>query len=140
MVKKIMQENKIIEYSWWGKENPPPKHLKTKKQLAEIGLKPKQAVGVIYTEKYDLYLYDPQDSNSVAPKKKATKKQLEALAKGRETAEKNRFYRHWCQETGRHLEAGRIAIEWAKKVLKNKDKWVILDTETTGLLRVNSYK
>jgi DNA polymerase III subunit epsilon len=81
-------QNKIIEYSWWGKDNEPPEHLKTKKQLAEIGLKPLNPVGVIYTRKYDLCLYDPNDLDSAIPKKKATVAQLQALAKGREVQQK----------------------------------------------------
>ena len=35
--------------------------------------------------------------------------------------------------TGRHLEAENDAIEWAREILANKDNWLILDTETTGL-------
>jgi hypothetical protein len=31
------------EYQWWGNENEPPEYLKTKKQLAEIGLVPVNA-------------------------------------------------------------------------------------------------
>ena len=72
--------DKITEYSWWGKSNEPPKHLRTKKQLAEISLKPKNPVGVIYTNKYALYLYEPNNPESVSPKRKATEAQLKALA------------------------------------------------------------
>lgn len=48
------------EYSWWGfGENEPPEHLKTKKQLSQMGKRPGNPVGVIRTPKYDCYLYDP---------------------------------------------------------------------------------
>ena len=126
-------DKKITEYSWWGETNEPPEHLKTKKQLAEIGLKPKNPVGVIYTQKYDLYLYNPNDSDSAIPKKKATEAQLKALAKGRETQRRKAYHRDWWMYTGRHLEAENEAIAWAREILTNKDDWVILDTETTGL-------
>lgn len=125
--------NKITEYSWWGESDEPPKHLKTKKQLAEIGLKPKNPVGVIYTRKYDLYLYDPNNPDSAVPKKKVTETQLKALAKGRETQRRNAYYRDWWRYDGMHIKAKNSAIEWAKEVLAEKDNWVILDTETTGL-------
>ena len=126
-------DQKITEYSWWGETNEPPEHLKTKKQLAEIGLRPKNPVGVIYTQKYDLYLYDPNDSDSAIPKKKATAAQIKALAKGRETQRRKAYRRDWKRYTGRHLEAENYAIEWARKILAQKSDWVILDTETTGL-------
>jgi hypothetical protein len=28
----------LTKYSWWGESNEPPPHLKTKKQLGELGL------------------------------------------------------------------------------------------------------
>ena len=123
----------VVKYGWWGQSNAPPTHLKTKKQLAEIGLKPKNPVGVIHTQKYDLYLYDPQNPDSTAPKRKASEAQLKALAKGRET-QRRKAYRHsWYRNRGRHIKEENRAIEWARKVLVDKEKWVILDTETTGL-------
>ena len=139
----MAKELKVIEYGWWtgcgidpvsrGESDEPPKHLKTKKQLAQIGLKPKNPVGVIYTRKYDLYLYDPNNPDSAVPKKKATEAQLKALAKGRETVRRNAYYRDWWRYCGMHCLAENSAIEWAKEVLAQKDNWVILDTETTGL-------
>jgi DNA polymerase-3 subunit epsilon len=119
-------------YSYWGGKHEPPANLKTKKQLAEMGLKPLNPVGVIDCKKYDLFLYDPENPQSAAPKKAATSKQLEALKKGRKKQEFNRAYREWYKETGRHLDRKNEAIEWAKSVLDEFDKWVILDTETTG--------
>ncbi len=124
---------KVIEYNWWGESNEPPAHLLTKKQLAEIGLKPKNPVGVIYTRKYDLYLYDPNNPDSAVPKKKATIAQLKALAKGRETQRKKAYRHQWYKYTGRHIRPRNTAIKWAVEVLKAKDDWVILDTETSGL-------
>jgi DNA polymerase III subunit epsilon len=125
--------NKIKEYSWWGENNEPPIHLKTKKQLSEIGLNPKNPVGVIYTRKYDLYLYDPNNPDSAVPKKKASIAQLKALEKGREIQRKKAYRHDWYEDRGRHIKAKNRAIKWAKEVLKCKDDWVILDTETTGL-------
>lgn len=127
-------DNKITEYSWWGESNEPPKHLKTKKQLGEIGLKPKNPVGVIYTNKYDLYLYDPNNLDSAVPKKKATEAQLKTLAKAREKSQRKAYYRKWQRSYGHHLLAKNDAINWARRIfLREKDDWVILDTETTGL-------
>jgi DNA polymerase-3 subunit epsilon len=119
-------------YSYWGGKNEPPANLKTKNQLAEMGLKPLNPVGVIHCQKYDLFLYDPDNPQSATPKKQATVKQLEALKKGREKQDFNRAYREWYRETGKHLDRKSEVIEWAKNVLVESDKWVILDTETTG--------
>lgn len=121
----------IKTYSWWGGENPPPPNLKTKKQLSELGLSPKNAVGIIETNKYDLLLYNPENPDSVKPKRKATPGQLEALAKARADRQREREYREWytawgfinCDETE--------AILWARQMLE--ENFVILDTETTGL-------
>ncbi len=75
------KSNDITVYQWWGNDNEPPSHLKTKKQLAQMGLKPVEAVGVIYCTEYDVYLYDPSNPKSATKKRKATEKQLKALAK-----------------------------------------------------------
>lgn len=117
------------KYSWWGESGSPPPHLKTKKQLEEIGLKPLKAVGVIETRKYDLLLYDPTDSESVRPKRKASDKQKEALEKGRKTQR----YKAWVREVGWMYEDRNDAIKWAKSVASQQDDFLILDTETTGL-------
>jgi hypothetical protein len=45
----------LAKYSWWGESNEPPEHLKTKKQLGELGLSPLKPSGVIATRKYDVY-------------------------------------------------------------------------------------
>jgi len=119
-------------YKWWGNENQPPPYLKTRKQLAEIGMKPVKPVGVIRLREYDLYLYDPNDSESAIPKKKASVAQLEALAKGREKQKLKYLRKEWYAEYGRFIKDKNRAIEWAKKQLKGEE-WVILDTETTGL-------
>lgn len=69
----------IREYSWWGfDENSPPEHLKTKKQLSAIGLKPGEPVGVIRTPDYNCYLYDP---STCLPKRPLTEKQKAAIAR-----------------------------------------------------------
>lgn len=125
----------LPEYCWWGfdKEREPPAHLKTKKQLAEIGLKPVKPVGVIHTPKYDLFLYNPRSKKSVAAKKPATPAQLAALAKGRATAKRNRFRRRWYTNQGERYRDYNSAIAKARKILAQKSQYVILDTETTGL-------
>ena len=95
---KTKAKTKLIEYFWWGfnKETEPPAHLKTKKQLAELGLKPLEPVGVIRTPKYNCYLYNPRSKKLAAPKGKASEAQLRALAKGRAVQRKKRFKsRYW---------------------------------------------
>lgn len=74
-----MAMDKLDEYKWWGKPGEPPQNLKTKKQLAELGLSPAKAVGIIRAQKYDVLLYDPDNPESCRPKRKPTEKQLETL-------------------------------------------------------------
>lgn len=116
------------KYNWWGEVNEPPAHLKTKKQLAKIGLRPAQAVGIIETRKYDLLLYDPTNPQSVKPKRQISDKQKEALKKGIITQK----YKAWYRNIGWLYEDRNYAIEWSKSVINNDD-YLILDTETTGL-------
>ncbi|MDB9514797.1 3'-5' exonuclease [Kamptonema animale CS-326] len=118
--------NELKEYKWWGSPGEPPPQLKTKKQLAEMGLRPIKAVGRIETRKYDLLLYDPTNSESVGLKRKASDKQKEALEKGR----KAQRYKAWYREIGWMYEDRNDAIKWAKS-LASKDNFLILDTETT---------
>ena len=118
----------IQTYKWWGEPGAPPPHLKTKKQLVELGLKPLKPVGVIETRKYDLLLYDPSNSESVAPKRKASERQKEALEKGR----KAQKYKAWYRDIGWMYEEYNDAIQWAKSVVGDEN-FLILDTETTGL-------
>lgn len=119
----------VYLWSWWGGDNPPPPNLKTKKQLSELGLSPKNAIGVIETSNYDLLLYDPNDPESVKPKRKPTEKQLAALAKARaDRLRKLEFHRWW--EAWGFIQADEIdAIRWAKEMMA--ENFVILDTETT---------
>jgi len=63
----------LAKYSWWGDKEPPPEHLKTKKQLGELGLSPLKPSGVIPTRKYDVLLYDPQ--SRMLPTQKKTRSQ-----------------------------------------------------------------
>jgi DNA polymerase-3 subunit epsilon len=122
----------LTKYSWWGKSNEPPPHLKTKKQLGELGLSPLKPSGVIPTRKYDVFLYDSTNPESCRPKRKPSPKQLETLAANRLTAQIKRDYREWYREVG-FIEKDRVsAVLWAREQLKQND-WVILDTETTGL-------
>jgi len=46
----------LAKYRWWGEINEPPEHLKTKKQLSELGLAPLKPIGAIETQKYDVFL------------------------------------------------------------------------------------
>lgn len=122
----------LIKYSWWGESNEPPPHLKTKKQLGELGLSPLKPSGVIETRKYDVFLYDSTNPESCRPKRKASPKQLETLAANRLKAKIKRDYREWYREVG-FIERDRVsAVLWAREQLSQND-WVILDTETTGL-------
>jgi DNA polymerase-3 subunit epsilon len=101
--------------------------------LAELGLKPKSPVGVIETRKYDVYLYDPENPESATPKKKATVAQLKALAKGREVQLKKQYRKENRFYYKQRLPDKNESIEWARSVLAEPDKYIILDTETTGL-------
>jgi DNA polymerase III subunit epsilon len=121
-------ENHLIEYTWWGGDNPPPDNLKTKNQLDELGLKPVKPTGKIETRKYTCLLYDIDDNNSVRLKNQPTAKQLEALKKARIETKKRAWMRHYGW-----IEEYRIgAVNKARELLASQD-WVILDTETTGL-------
>jgi len=122
----------LTKYSWWGGANEPPPHLKTKKQLGELGLSPLKPSGVIETRKYDLFLYDSTNPESCRPKRKLSPTQLEILAANRLQAKIKRDYREWYREVG-FIERDRVsAALWAIEQLNQKN-WVILDTETTGL-------
>ncbi|MEG3904814.1 3'-5' exonuclease [Microcoleus sp. B4-C5] len=124
----------LTKYSWWGNPNEPPEHLKTKKQLGELGLSPLKPSGVIPTQKYDVFLYDIHNPECCRPKRKPTPKQLETLAANRLKAKIKRDYREWYREVG-FIERDRVnAVLWAREQLSQND-WVILDTETTGLVR-----
>ena len=121
----------LTKYSWWGESNEPPPHLKTKKQLGELGLSPLKPSGVIPTQKYDVFLYDSTNPESCRPKRKPSPKQLETLAANRLKAKIKRDYREWYREVG-FIERDRVsAVLWAREQLSQND-WVILDTETTG--------
>jgi DNA polymerase-3 subunit epsilon len=122
----------LTKYSWWGESNEPPEHLKTKKQLGELGLSPLKPSGIIETRKYDVFLYDINNPQCCRPKRKPTQKQLGTLATNRVKAKIKRDYREWYREVG-FIEKDRVdAVLWAREQL-TKDDWVILDTETTGL-------
>jgi len=123
----------LEKYGWWGSgSKEPPADLKTKKQLSELGLRPLKPVGLIQTSKYDCLLYDPKDPASAAPKRKCSDKQLEILARNRDLTAKKAAYKRWCREGG-WIESDRVqAVEWAREMMQRQD-WVILDTETTGL-------
>lgn len=122
----------LTKYSWWGESNEPPPHLKTKKQLGELGLSPLKPSGVIPTQKYDVFLYDIHNPECCRPKRKPTQKQLETLAANRLKAKIKRDYREWYREVG-FIEKDRVsAVLWAREQLTQNDL-VIVDTETTGI-------
>ncbi len=122
----------LTKYSWWGESNEPPEHFKTKKQLGELGLSPLKPSAVIETRKYDVLLYDINNPECCRPKRKPTPKQLETLAANRLKAQIKRDYQEWYREVG-FIERDRVyAVQRAREQLE-KNNWVILDTETTGL-------
>ena len=88
----------VAKYSWWGESNEPSEHLKTKKQLGELGLSPLKPSGVIETRKYDVFLYDSTNPESCRSKKKSSFKQLEILVANRLKAKIKRDYREWHRE------------------------------------------
>jgi DNA polymerase-3 subunit epsilon len=90
----------LTNYSWWGNPNEPPEHLKTKKQLSELGLAPLKPVGVIQTRKYGVLLYDPSNPECCRPKRKPSATKLETLAANRLKAKIKRDYRDWYREVG----------------------------------------
>ena len=51
----------------------------------------------------------------------------------RDKARKEQQYKIWVRKNSEYWEDRNYAIEWAKDILANKDKFLILDTETTGL-------
>ncbi|MGL4375160.1 MAG: 3'-5' exonuclease [Microcoleaceae cyanobacterium] len=128
----MANNNDLTEYSWWGNENAPPENLKTKKQLAELGLKPVKAVGIIRARKFDCLLYDVNNQESVKPKRTPSEKQLKALEKGRNSQRLKSIYNKWYDGVGTHFNSRNSSIEWARDVLKNKQEYVIFDTESTG--------
>jgi DNA polymerase III subunit epsilon len=116
------------QYNYWGfGTNEPPPSLRTKRQLTEVGLSPFKPVGFIETNKYTLYLYDPDSTDSTRPKRKPTQKQLESLQKGRARSKYKAWYRN-----GGFIEEDRVkTVGWARKLMH--EGCLVLDTETTGL-------
>lgn len=102
------------EYSWWGfGENEPPEHLKTKKQLSQIGKRPGNTVGVIRTPEYDCYLYDP---DACPDKRPLTEKQKAYLERRRQEKEQAELERQKLQATV-HLESA--VIRWIPTYLES---------------------
>ncbi|MCT7957295.1 3'-5' exonuclease [Laspinema palackyanum] len=102
--------------------------MKTKKQLSELGLSPKNPVGFISTSKYNLHLYDPDNPESARPKRQVFQKRLEVLKKGQRKAQYQKWYRD-----GGFMEFDRLdAIKWAESIIA-EGNFCILDTETTSL-------
>lgn len=90
----------LTKYSWWGESNEPPEHLKTKKQLGELGRSPLNPSGIIETGKYDVLLYDIHNPECCRPKRKPSLKQWETLAANRLKAKIKRDYQEWYRQVG----------------------------------------
>ncbi|MDB9315642.1 3'-5' exonuclease [Spirulina sp. CS-785/01] len=125
----------LKEYQYWGNQGEPPENFKTTRQTQELGFKPIAPVGFIECRKYTIKLYDINNDQSVRPKRKATPAQLAALKKGRKKQQLKAEYREWLEFYDPHnqIQARIETGQWARKVMKNKSKYLILDTETTGL-------
>jgi DNA polymerase-3 subunit epsilon len=116
------------QYNYWGSgTKEPPPHLKTKRQLVEVGLAAIKSVGFIETKKYTISLYDPNLPSSTRPKREPTQKQLENLQKGRAKA----LGKAW-RKNGGFIEEDRVkTVGWARELMH--EGCLVLDTETTGL-------
>ena len=88
-------------------------------------------MGFIETPKYICYLYDPDNPDSVRPKKQASEKQIAALQKGRTEQKRKANYRRWYRHEGFIEEDRSEVVRWVQKIIQQD--WVILDCETTGL-------
>jgi DNA polymerase-3 subunit epsilon len=119
-------------YNYWGSDGEPPENLKTKRQLSDMGLSPRDPVGIIETRKYTIKLYDVNDPKSVKTKRKvsaAQRSHLEDLAKMNKL---RADYKYWSKYFApRNLEYNE-SIQASRDLLQKED-CVILDTETTGL-------
>lgn len=122
----------LKEYDWWGGSHEPPESLKTKTQLAKIGLKPLQAAGVISTRKYDVLLFDVRDPASVQPKRQMSEKQKQSLERMLLAREHRQKQKEWEREVYPYEYDRLLSIGRCKEILKSTN-FVILDTETTGL-------
>jgi DNA polymerase-3 subunit epsilon len=81
-----------------------------------------------------VFLYDSTNPESCRRKRKPSPKQLETLAANRLKAKIKLDYQEWYRELG-FIERDRAsAVLWAREQLNHED-WVILDTETTGIVR-----
>ncbi len=124
-----------------------PENLKTKTQLATLGLKPVKGqqpaatfCSYIRGKNRPTY-YDLYEVSQAEPKPAPTEVQLAALEKARAERDRRRIcqrcghvsgkplhYFPYCWHCHDHLEA----VEWARKVLAEPSA-IILDTETTDL-------
>ncbi len=125
---------KLTEYSWWGNENEPPENLKTKNQLGEIGLKPVNPVGIIYCKKYDVKLYDINNSESVRPKQQMNEARKKSLEKARYISGLVAELRRWSKMDFFFSDRQyNDAVFTSRQIVENPSNYVILDSETTGL-------
>ncbi|NET17629.1 MAG: hypothetical protein F6K08_34810 [Okeania sp. SIO1H6] len=120
------------EYNWWGRENEPPKNLKTQSQLQELGLKSISPVGVIHCRRYDVKLYDINNESSVRAKEQISEKQEKSLEKARHIAHLVQELQFYLKTNWEADAAYNDSVKAARTIMSNKESYVILDTETTG--------
>lgn len=122
-----------------------PEHLKCKTDLKEMGLKPTgEAKAEVWNSHIWVKLYD---INETAPRKPATEKQLAAIEKARAAQLAARTCSrcgeiieslfqgmcNYCRESLFIKETSENALELFRSWVHDKSKYLILDTETTGL-------
>lgn len=119
--------DKLINYSWWNGKNPPLEHLRTKKQLSAMGLKPGNPVGIIKGRYYNVFLYDPEQC---PPKRKCSAKQLEHIHAMVEKKKLKEDIYKWVEQLPNFYDRS-LAILKARELYQRNV--YILDTETTSL-------
>jgi DNA polymerase III subunit epsilon len=128
----------VKAYAW----SPWPEGLYTKKQIADLGLKPGPVAGAIPREKSPdgwMYLYRKEDAT---PKRPVTEKQREGIKKARtcqrcggtlrNTAEMKARHCYTCHMLLKQERDRRDALESAFDLVTSQD-FVVWDSETTDL-------
>lgn len=128
----------MIKYSTWSQI---PAHLKTRTQLASLGLKPAPDQQPVAQRTGGYGPYDLYDLNAAIPKRPPSEAQLAALETARNALRKHqkcpRCKQYNYAEDGTlcdecHAADGRRqAQKWAREILALN--FIVLDTETTGL-------
>lgn len=128
----------MIHYSTWSEI---PSHLKTKTQLASLGLKPAPDQQPVAQRVGGYGPYDLFDIAGAVNKRQPGPRQTAALEKARTALRKHqkcpRCHQYNPNEDGRlcddcrSADGRRQAQRWASEILAGS--FVVLDTETTGL-------